>query len=120
MSWVVAPAGTGMGVTVRITIGVPSWPHGPRSVTFPPRLVDTEVSSSAAPLFLMSRYPTVDAPVLAGWTTFAPVGTMPDPPAWLRPAQPLAVAAISATVPTTLATRLNLCTRPGYRCLPAA
>ena len=42
---------------------------GARSSTVPPTLVDTETSSSAEPLFLMSRYPTVVFPVADGSCT---------------------------------------------------
>ena len=55
MSWVVESAGIGMDVTVCMTTGDSSLVTGARSSTVPPTLVDTEISVSAAPLFLMSR-----------------------------------------------------------------
>src|SRR5271165_3464818 len=101
MSCVVASEGIGMDVTECMTMGDFPALTGPRSSTVPPTLVDTETSWSAAPLFLMSRYPTVVLPVVAGACTYAPVGMMPDPPAWLREAQPPAPAASRAAAPAS-------------------
>ena len=55
MSCVVASAGIGIDVTVCMTTGDSPLATGARSCTVPPTLVDTDISESAAPLFLMSR-----------------------------------------------------------------
>ena len=70
MSCVVASAGIGIDVTVCMTTGRLALGDRERAAaTVPPTLVDTDISESAAPLFLMSRYPTVACPVDAGCCT---------------------------------------------------
>src|ERR1700730_10044933 len=99
MSCVVASAGIGIDVTVCMTTDDWTLPRGARSWTVPPTLVDTDISVSAVPLFLMSRYPTVDCPLDEGCCTQAPVRMTPAPPACLREAQPMAPSPITAVAP---------------------
>src|ERR1700722_16110895 len=101
-----------MSFTVCMTTGETPLVIGPRSSTVPPTLVDTETSSSAEPLLRMSREPTVVWPAAAGCSTYAPLVTMPGPPAWLSGAEhPALATAIAAATLTNPMTRLNLSTR---------
>jgi hypothetical protein len=64
----------------------------------------------------MSRYPTVVAPTEAGCSTYAPLVTMPGPPAWFRGAEhPALATATAAAALTNPMTRVNLSTPTIYR-----